>query len=180
MTNALKILYDEHEVIVSAIELAKGSAGLAESNPPKYELVVRDLLSFFRNYADQYHHHKEEQILFPALGKKNELLQEGIITEMLSNHEDFRNMLRGIEIELEKKEYKQARQYLALYGEALLDHIAVENDELFQVAEALMSEEEQERTYFSFMDCDRDLGNENKRLLKDMLEAIRRELDTAT
>jgi len=176
MQSSIKILYDEHELIVSALGFISDAGDLIERNPAAYEKIVRRLLSFFRNYADKYHHHKEEEILFPEMSKKNELLAEGILKEMLDNHEDFRQMLCDIENSIDKREYEIAQRLLNLYKEALLDHIAVENDEVFQVAEGLMEEEELEKIYYRFIDCDRDLGMEYKQSLADSLSNIQKEI----
>jgi len=162
MKNPIKVLFDEHEIIISAIDIAKEADKLIASNEIVYEKLIRDLISFFRLYADQYHHYKEEQILFPEMSKKNELLEDGVIKEMFENHEDFRDMIKNIETFLDKKEYVKAQQQLNSYAEALLDHIAVENDEVFQMAESLFEKEELEKIYFRFDDCDREVGEKKK------------------
>jgi hemerythrin-like domain-containing protein len=116
-----------------------------------YEDTVRQLISFFRSYADKYHHYKEEKILFPEMSKRNELLMDGAIKEMLENHEDFREMIRGIEQFLDEKNYSGARQQLEKYTEALLNHIAVENDEVFLMAESIFTEEELKKISHRFI-----------------------------
>ncbi|MBL0310143.1 MAG: hemerythrin domain-containing protein [Bacteroidetes bacterium] len=159
MNNALKMLYDEHEIIGQAIEIAKQASSLVGNNDEQYEKTVLELIRFFKNYSDQYHHRKEEEILFPEMEKKNEMLSDGVIHEMLSNHEDFREMIRSIEKSLSGKNYAEAQSRLEQYTEALLDHIAVENDEVFQMTESLFSEDELDKIYFRFQDSDRELGD---------------------
>ena len=51
----------------------------------------------------------------------------------------------------------------------LLDHIAAENDELFVLAETLMSEDELETIYFKFKDIDMELGEVNKIELEESI-----------
>lgn len=162
LKNPVKVLFDEHEIIVLAIDMAKEAGKLISTNKVVYEKLIRDLINFFRLYADQYHHYKEEQILFPEMSKKNELLEDGVIQEMFENHADFRDMIKGIETFLDKKDYEKAQQQLNSYAEALLDHIAVENDEVFQMAESLFDKEELEKIYFRFDDCDREVGEKKK------------------
>ena len=53
--------------------------------------ILTDLITFFRNYADKFHHYKEEKLLFPLMCEKNDMLENSIIAEMLDNHQDFRN-----------------------------------------------------------------------------------------
>jgi hemerythrin-like domain-containing protein len=175
MNPFLKLLYDEHEIIVNAIDVAKQSESLIGVDDALYEKTVRELIGFFRNYADKYHHYKEEMILFPEMKKKNEFLEDGVIKEMFDNHEEFRDMIRSIEKDLDGKNFIAAQLDLNNYGEALLDHIAVENDEVFQMAETLFDDAELERISFRFQDCDRDLGDKQKEELKALADSLRKQ-----
>ena len=177
MTNHyIKMLYDEHEVIVNAIDVARQMKPLIEKNPELYDANLHKLIKFFRNYADKFHHYKEEIILFPEMNKRNELLADGVIKEMFENHEDFREMIRGIENNLNEKNYVKAHALLVDYTEQLLDHIAVENDEVFQMAETIFDKFELERIGHRFMDCDRQLGEDIKEELRGMAEQMRKDL----
>ncbi|MGE0568372.1 MAG: hemerythrin domain-containing protein [Bacteroidia bacterium] len=172
MKDPIKVLFEEHEIILSAIEVAKQTDKLLAKDEIAYQKIVRQLIHFFRVYADQFHHYKEEKILFPEMNKKNELLEDGVIKEMFEHHEDFRNMIKSIENFLEKKEYMRAQQQLHIYIEVLLDHIAVENDEVFQMAETLFDKDELEKIYFRFNDCDREIGEQKKMELINNLNDI--------
>jgi len=176
MNDPIQILFDEHEIIRMVVDAAKNSSALAGKEDSRYEQVVKKLLMFFRNYADKYHHHKEEIILFPEMGKRNELLQGGVIQEMLDNHAEFREMLGSIETFISNKNYMRASQQMEIYCEALLDHIAVENDEVFHIAESLFQEKELDAMYFRFADCDKELGETDKMELAKMANEIHEEL----
>src|ERR1035437_9222314 len=176
MTESTQLLFDEHEIIISAMDIAKENEKLIVKDNARYETNFRLLLSFFKAYADGFHHFKEEEILFPAMSRKNELLEEGVIKEMLDNHEEFRTMTASINDFLNKKDYAHASQQFNLYTEALLDHIAVENDEVFQMAETLFTDDEAEKIYHRFLDCDREIGDEKKKELVNTLEAVKKDL----
>src|ERR1022692_877121 len=105
MNTYLKLLYDEHSIIVNAIDVAKESESLIGKDNILYEKTIRTLIDFFRNFADKYHHNKEEMILFPEMEKKNEMLQDGVIKEMFDNHEEFREMIKDIEQNLGAKNF---------------------------------------------------------------------------
>ena len=175
MHDSIKILFEEHEIIVNAIDVVKQASVLIGKNDEQYEKIVRELIFFFRNYADKFHHHKEEEILFPEMQKKNELLADGMIKEMLENHEDFREMVSCIEKYLDEKNYLKAQQQLKSYTEALSDHIAVENDEVFQIAETILDANELQKIYFRFEDCDLESGKDKKQQLVESIENIRKE-----
>jgi hemerythrin-like domain-containing protein len=172
MNDSIKLLTDEHVVISTACEISDRIAKLIGKKDSEYEDVARQLLSFFREYGDAYHHFKEEKILFPEMNKKNEMIADGIIKEMLENHEDFRELLRGVEDFLNKKDYLRAQQQFHIYKEVLLDHIAVENDEVFHVADALFSPTENENINFRFADCDHELGLEKKKNLALLIQNL--------
>lgn len=177
MKSPIKVLFAEHIIITSAIDIAKEAIKLISKNEIAYETLIRNLLHFFKVYADQYHHSKEENILFPEMNKKNELLEDGVIKEMMDNHEDFRSLIISIENFLDKKDYIRTQQQLHIYTEALLDHIAVENDEVFQIAETLFDKTEMESLYFRFDDCDREIGKQKKTELLNQLKEMQKLLE---
>ena len=176
MKNHLQALYDEHLVIVNAVDAGRQLRVLAATDPERYERLFRKLLTFFRQYADTIHHGKEEAILFPEMNKRNELLGDGVLKEMFDNHELFRDLTRAIEQSLDARNVMGAAGYFEQYAEALLDHIAVENDEVFQMAGTLFGEEELERMAFRFEDVDREAGAGKKEELARMMDELRREL----
>lgn len=172
--HSMKMLFDEHTNIVNAIDAVHHAKRWLGTNDAKYSETVKQLLHFFRNYADKYHHYKEEEILFPEMSKKNELLADGVINEMLDNHEDFREMLGSVEEDINLNNFQAAHQTLEKYAELLLEHIAVENDELFQMAYSLFSDDELERIKYRFEDCDRELGQKNKEELVHAADELRK------
>jgi hemerythrin-like domain-containing protein len=177
MNNPIEMLYGEHEIIQSAVSLTRNLKNIVTKNPEDFEAITRKLLEFFKGFADEYHHYKEEQILFPEMAKKNELLAEGIIKEMNDNHEEFRQMLHNIATYLDSKNYAKALSELESYSDMLLDHIAVENEEVFQVSESLFSNDELEKIGFRFQDIDRDFGNARKVSFVEMVEMIGEDLE---
>src|ERR1035437_8826152 len=115
MSKALEMLYGEHDVIISAVGITDSLKNQLLQNASSYEINIRHLIHFLKRYADHYHHFKEETILFPAMSKKNEILEDGIIKEMEDHHEEFREMIKSIEICLDKKEFDIAQKQLELY-----------------------------------------------------------------
>ena len=173
MDNALKILYDEHDTILVGIEIVREAKKLIGKNNEQYESIIKDMIHFFRTYGDQYHHFKEEMILFPAIAKKNDMLKEGILAEMFENHNDFRDILQDIEKDVLNKNYVEASNLMEEYTENLLTHIAVENEEIFLVAYSLLTDMELENIYYSFRDIDRELGDKKKSDFIEFLERMK-------
>ncbi|NUM31744.1 MAG: hemerythrin domain-containing protein [Bacteroidetes bacterium] len=174
--NPVTLLVQEHNIIKEAVNIAK-KLRIKLGDTEHYESIARQLIDFFRNYADTYHHQKEELILFPEMVKANEMLEQGIVFEMFENHSDFRDTIANIISLLDNKNYEKAQDKLEQYCEALLDHIAVEDDEVFEIANSLFDDNELEKIYFRFIDSDSDLGQQRKEELKNNLEALSKNLE---
>ena len=163
---AIQQLYDEHETILRAIDQLRRileSPDLASRNEE-----LRSLLLFFRDYADGYHHLKEEEVLFPALAEANSAMEA--ITESLSEHHTlFREALASTESAMDSNDWESARTTLEKYASDLVDHISAENDELFVVSDDLLSTSEMDRMYYKFLDCDRELGAVRKNHFEEVV-----------
>jgi len=143
---ATALLSDEHRVIervLAAVErLTQRPAGEAVESWKK-------ALDFIRHFADQCHHFKEEQVLFPAMEAHGIPSEGGPIGMMLLEHEEGRSYVRAMFDALAKIEardasaqsalFENARQYLRL----LREHIQKEDEILFPMAENVIPADEQ-------------------------------------
>ena len=160
---ALQQLYDEHEVIQRAIDRLQ--ILLASPDLASQADELRALLLFFRQYADGYHHRKEEDLLFLALAAANPAI-ESLTGSLAEHHELFRESLASAEAAMDADDWETARTTFDQYASGLIDHMSAENDELFVAADDMMSESELDRLYYQFQDADRELGVERKQLLE--------------
>ena len=170
-------MYGEHAIILEAIQIASSLDKSWETNPELYENNLKELLIFFKEYSDQYHHFKEEEILFPALLKMEEPSATAVINELLEHHEDFRALVGKIKTDLAEKKYPEAQQKIKEYSHDLLDHIAAENEELFPMADTILSEGELEKLYYKCIDIDNELGIERKEDLENFIKNFKFKLD---
>lgn len=166
----MQVLVHEHDIISKAENVIQALKNTWESDPVEYTHKVERLIAFFREYSDQFHHHKEEVVLFRELKDNPDFLPKDIVTELEGHHQAFRETVAEIEEAVDNGNYPRAQQLLEGYIDDLLDHIAIENDELFSMAESVFSAEQLERMYFQFEDIDRELGIERKQLLAGSLE----------
>jgi len=158
----VKMLYEEHEVIVNAVEQALELENTWEADPDSYQARTLELVDFFKEYADGYHHRKEEDILFPAIKDHPDFVLQEVIDEFIQHHEDFREYARQVREAIGEGDLAGSFKLLKAYGNDLLDHIAAENDELFVMAESLFSEDELQTLFFRFKDADMELGEGRK------------------
>ncbi|MBK8920943.1 MAG: hemerythrin domain-containing protein [Saprospirales bacterium] len=165
-----KLLVREHGIILEASEVIVALNRSWADDPVAYEKIILQLLDFFSTYADGYHHRKEEDILFPVISKKNEMAGDAIVRELLDHHDDFRSRLQQIRSALGMRDYATVQAHFFSYINALQDHIAVENDELFPMADTLLSSDELELQFHRCQDLDSELGEERKQHLEMLIE----------
>ena len=143
---AIDLLMAEHRLIervLEALEIAAGHLAQQHAVRPGFFLDAAD---FIAGYADGCHHHKEEDVLFGALGGPE---TGGVVEMMLDEHRQARALTKGMREAARRLEsgdesargrlVSAARQYVAL----LRDHIEKEDEMLFPMAEELLSAEEQ-------------------------------------
>jgi len=160
--NPIGVLMHEHGVIQQLEPVIKSLKGLWLSDTEAYKLSITEILRFLKDYSDGYHHQKEEEVLFPALTDHPDFILESVLDELLEHHENFREYAADMSIALNEQRWEDVQNILEKYYDQLLDHIAIENDELFIMAENLFSERELEEMFFHFADKDRELGKLRK------------------
>ena len=143
---------DEHRVIERVLAVvAKSRLTGGESLD-----CWRKALDFFSHFADQCHHFKEEQVLFPAMEERGIPRDEGPIGTMLMEHEEGRNYVRTMIAAMTLVEAKNeaaketlldnAKAYLRL----LREHIQKEDEILFRIADDVIPADEQKELLRSF------------------------------
>ena len=137
--NPTQVLSKEHEKILKAIHLILDECKAVEKGKKLDKKFFENAVSFIRNYADKFHHAKEEDILFKEI--ESNLTHCNPIPQMLHEHELGRGFVKGIkqgiEENNEKKIIKNARGYAGL----LQEHIFKEDNILYPMAEENMTKE---------------------------------------
>jgi hemerythrin-like domain-containing protein len=148
-----EILSDEHRVIERVLDALQRLTAVPVN--PSLE-QWRKALEFFRHFADQCHHFKEEKVLFPALEEHGIPREGGPIGMMLAEHEEGRGHVRSMIDAVEQVAkgngaasttlLDHARAYVTL----LREHIQKEDDILFRMADEVIPEDEQRRILKDF------------------------------
>ncbi len=145
---ATQILRQEHEGIMKMLVVAETAADQLERGKKVPAKTLAELLEFFQTFADQCHHGKEEELLFPALEAKGVLHSDGPIGVMLTDHEreralikvlaqatsDYQAGLKGAA----RQWARAARSYIHL----MRGNIYREDNVLFVIAEGLLRPDE--------------------------------------
>jgi hemerythrin-like domain-containing protein len=172
MNNPIQEMLDEHEIISSSESIVQLLDHHWEKSEEEFINHITSLIIFFREYSDKYHHFKEEKVFFPELENLGDFAVNALVLELKEHHEMFREYTQSIEQFLGEHQFEKAYTLLRTYMNELSDHIAAENDELFVIAESLLSEANLETMYFRFKDIDIELGENNKAELGKLLEEI--------
>ena len=96
---ATEILSDEHRVIERVLGVLEQLTRL-----PVSDSLMRwqKALEFFRHFADECHHFKEEKVLFPAMEAHGIPNEGGPIGMMLAEHEEGRAHVRSMSAVVEQ------------------------------------------------------------------------------
>ena len=136
------VLRGEHEHVARGLACLARLAEQLRTSPEVHPDAVHALLDFLREYADHYHHQKEERELFPWMERNGMAANAGPIAMMLQEHDEGRDHLRHLlaaarHLQLDaavRREFVvRAEQYCGL----LYGHIDKENHVLYPMAERM-------------------------------------------
>jgi hemerythrin-like domain-containing protein len=140
---ATEVLKEEHRVIEKVLDALERLAKGAETSAlAEWEKAI----DFARNFADKCHHLKEENLLFPALEEHGIPREGGPIGMMLAEHEEGRGYVRAMAAAAGKDSVDNRqilRETANAYIRLLRQHIQKEDEVLFQMADGVLSAEEQ-------------------------------------
>jgi len=140
---AIQMLVKEHEQILNMIEVSKIILG-NDSSTDFDSNDLEQVIDFIQNFADKYHHMKEEDELFLEMGKCGMPVNGGPIGVMLHEHELGRSYVKQTIEAI--AQYKSGnlkamdviRENMLNYAELLTSHIYKENNILYPMAENVL------------------------------------------
>lgn len=97
MKNITQILSDEHQIILKVIDAVNTECSELEKGKTFDIGFFQKTIDFIKNYADKFHHAKEEDILFKAMLENVEHLHCNPIPVMLHEHDEGRTFVKGME-----------------------------------------------------------------------------------
>lgn len=148
-TNVTAVMSEEHQLILRMIALVEKNAALAEEGRfSDWNFFLEGAIPFIREYADRFHHAKEEDVLFKALVANGMPKENSPVAAMLMAHDQGRAFVRGMEQAAQKalagEETKEVIATLAEnargYAALLRDHIDKEDNILYPLAERVLPE----------------------------------------
>ncbi|MBM3328968.1 MAG: hypothetical protein FJY67_05780 [Calditrichaeota bacterium] len=135
-------LMAEHQVILTAIDRLERLAAQFDRDQKVASDDLLDCVEFVRNYADDYHHAKEEDVLFVWMEQHGFSRQMGPVAVMLHEHDQSRDLVRFMKAAGEKGEPLEAAETadviraMRTYAYLLRSHIQKEDQILYPMAQA--------------------------------------------
>ena len=148
-----EILSEEHKNILKVIDALEKECNEIEDGKGADKVFFTKVIDFIKNYADKFHHAKEEDILFKEM--QNTELHCDPTQQMLFEHEQGRKfvmeMERGIKENNDTPIIENARNYCYL----LKEHIYKEDNILYPMADEVFNSKMQSLILVKFREAEK-------------------------
>lgn len=150
-TPALVQLMNEHRLIEDVLSSLQSCVRSAEAGEPLSRATLRDYAMFFKTFADQLHHGKEEELLFQRMIEGGFSRGEGPLFVMLHEHDVGRSCVRTLADlgtgrgPLSPEDNQRALEAANTFISMLRAHIQKEDNVLYPMAEKLLRPDVHER-----------------------------------
>jgi len=175
--NPIEKLKDEHKIILRGIDILEIGVVRLEQGEKISSNYFRKSIDFIQNYADKYHHAKEEDILFVRMGEIGFSPEMGPVAVMLNEHNQGRNYIAQMEQAVERYAggdissvndiIKNARGYAGL----LRQHIQKEDLVLYPMAQNALGAAGVDGMQADFARVEKEQEGAEKKYL-DLLEEL--------
>jgi hemerythrin-like domain-containing protein len=165
-TGPLHALKHEHRTIERVLRALDGVCLRLEWGEMIDQKVLRQIVDFVSNYADRFHHGKEELCLFPALERQGIDRENGPIEMLEGEHSVERTLVAGLRQSIDRYDHGDAAAVRVFidsaraYSDMLSGHIHKEDSILFRIAEDLLENEDIEALSRAFEHAAQEIGLE--------------------
>src|SRR3989338_11268692 len=157
-SESLKMLSEEHKNILELIGILEKECESIKNGKEVDKEFFKEVIDFIRNYADRFHHAKEEDILFREFCKKESELHCNPVEQMLYEHDLGRKFVKELEEGIKENNKEKISENALGYANLLKEHIFKEDDILYPMAE----EDLDEKTKGAIIKKFRDIENKKK------------------
>jgi hemerythrin-like domain-containing protein len=176
------ILVHEHELIKRAIALLQEADRRLESGDDSVVPLYPELLEFIKAFADQYHHGKEEDLLFQKLEERGMSKEAGPLGVMAIEHQHGRAFVRDLAKACDRfsEGDESARATIITsaegYASLLKGHIEKEDGILYPMADRMLTADDQRELSVEFAQVDERLGKDQPAHYERVLDRIEKRL----
>lgn len=175
MTKPIETLMNEHKNIMKVITALSKECDALQSGKEVDREFIGKVIYFVRNYADKFHHAKEEDILFKELRKNPGKMHCDPTEQMEFEHDLGRNFVKLMEEGLNESDKEKLMRNAKEYVQLLTEHIFKEDNILFPMADNAMDEKTQKLMAGKFKEVEKKKSDEKKKCLSFVKELENRE-----
>ncbi|MCK5413825.1 MAG: hemerythrin domain-containing protein [Thermoplasmata archaeon] len=139
--SATMMLSEEHQNILKVIRALEIECDHLRGGGELDKDFFGRAIDFIKNYADGFHHSKEEDILFVKMCDDTVQLHCNPTVQMLHEHDTGRQYVKGLEEALEVDDVPGVIENAMGYALLLQDHIHKEDNILYPMAEQALDAE---------------------------------------
>jgi hemerythrin-like domain-containing protein len=148
-------LINDHKYILRALNVLDQMSEQAAQGAPVDNRDVEDLLRFLELFADRHHQSKEESVLFPAIVGDGHHDEYPKVCQMVFEHNQERSLVEGLQESLQTRKTKDFVFFANRLVHILRTHIYKEDHILFELANSILTKEQDEALLREFEDFER-------------------------
>lgn len=159
-TDVTQVMVGEHQLILRMIALVEKNTDQVEQGHFNNWQFYLDAVDFIRNYADRFHHAKEEDVLFVELIRNGMPEKQSPIEAMHMEHDQGRAHVRAIEQAAKGALHGDTGQAAVIiehargYAALLRGHIEKEDTILYPLAERILPEQVRPRMLQAYTEAE--------------------------
>ncbi len=172
ISETTKILMDEHKNILKVANALEKECEEIKNGKRVNDEFLRKVIDFIRNYADKFHHAKEEDILFKEMCKSSvqEKLHCNPIEQMLKEHNLGRNFIKGIEEGMKERFRQKVVENALGYVQLIKEHIYKEDNVLYPMGDEALDKVILKSMLDKFKKIEEERRNEKQKHLRFIKE----------
>jgi len=154
MKKTTEILSEEHQNILKVIEGLEKECDAIEAGKKIDKELFTKIIDFIRNYADRFHHAKEEDILFKELCRDEVDMHCNPTEQMLHEHDIGRNFVNEMERSINDDSKQELIGNARGYCDLLREHIFKEDNILYPMADQVLDDKTQKSMLKAFKNAE--------------------------
>lgn len=162
----MKRMVDEHILIKRWLALIPKVIDNLDLETEEGLNLINKGIEFIRNYADKYHHAKEEDVTFKYFDENLD-----IIKVIRNDHIKVRNHVKAMLQAIKDKDKKALAEHLRAYSDILPEHIKKEDEILYPWMDRSLSTKQIGQLYSKFNTIDEEFGEAPKKH-RDFIEQL--------
>ncbi|MEK6827265.1 MAG: hemerythrin domain-containing protein [Nanoarchaeota archaeon] len=162
----IKILSDEHKNILIVVDVLSNQCRKMSGNEIDKDFFL-GVIDFIRNYADKFHHAKEEDLLFKEFCKNAEKgdIHCNPVDQMLYEHDIGRGFVKQMEEGVKENNQRKIIEGANGYASLIREHIFKEDNILYPMTDESLDEKTKQKMLWQFKEIERKKKKEQEKYL---------------